>query len=138
MITEEDLDIHNQFTRAKAYPLESVITEEDLNEIRNQCTKAKSYLLEDDQDGISKKRAVDCLNHVLTKINEPRKNPTGHLLSNNDKDWQFVDKYYEDHGSLNWEAIFKLGKLNELFGNYSKGTSVKAAFLLSPSFLHRK
>lgn len=98
---------------------ESIITE-NLSEIRDQCTKAKSFLLEDDQDGSSKKRAVDCLDQVLSKINEPRKKQTGPTFSKNDEDWKFVEKYYEDHGSLNWEAIFNLGKLNERFGNYSK------------------
>lgn len=103
-----------------------MITEEDLYRILDQCSK--SYLLEDDQDDSSRKRAVECLYQVLTKINEPRKKPTESVLSNNTKDWQFVDKHYEDRGFLSWEALFKLGKLNERFGNYSKWSSAKAAY----------
>ncbi|GAA5813007.1 hypothetical protein MFLAVUS_006473 [Mucor flavus] len=95
---------------------------------RHSTPPAISILLEDHQGGSSKKRAVDCLDQVLTKINQPQKKATGSILSNNDEDWKFVEKYYEDHGSLNWEAIFKLGKLNERFGNYSKWTSAKAAY----------
>lgn len=112
---------------------ESVITAEDRDKIHDQCTRAKSYLLEDVLDESSRKRTLDCLDKVLVRINNPRKKPTGSVLSNNFndfviKDWQFVDKYYEDHGSLNWEAIFQLGKAKGLFGNYSKWTSAKAAY----------
>lgn len=94
---------------------ELAITAEKLDEIHNQCTRAKSHLLEDALDESSRKCALDCLDRVLVRINEPRKKLTGSVLSNNDndfviKDWQFVDKYYEDHGSLNWETIFKLDK----------------------------
>ena len=110
-----------------------MITAEDLDEIHDQCTRAKSYLLEDALDESSRKRALDCLDRVLDRINEPRKKPTGSVLSNDDndvaiKDWQFVDKYYEDHGSLNCEIVFKLGKAKELFDSYSKWTSAKSAY----------
>ena len=112
---------------------ESVITAEDLDEIHDRCTRAKSYLLKDALEESSGKRALDCLDRVLVRINEPRKKPIGSVLSNNDndfviKDWQSVDKYYEDHGSLNWETIFKLGKAKELFDSYSKWTSAKSAY----------
>ncbi len=110
-----------------------MITAEDLDEIHDRCTRAKSYLLKDALEESSGKRALDCLDRVLVRINEPRKKPIGSVLSNNDndfviKDWQFVDKYYEDHGSLNWETIFKLGKAKELFDSYSKWTSAKSAY----------
>lgn len=88
-----------------------MITAEGLEEIHDQCTRAKSYMLEDALDKSSRKRALGCLDRVLVRINEPRKKPTGSVLSNNEndfviKDWQFDDKYYEDHGSLNWETTW--------------------------------
>ncbi|KAG2198978.1 hypothetical protein INT47_013162 [Mucor saturninus] len=78
---------------------------------------------------VSRKRVLDCLDRILARINEPQKKPTGSVISNNDKDfltkdWQFVD----DHGLLNWEIIFKLGKAKERFGSYTKWTSTKSAY----------
>lgn len=112
---------------------DSITTAEDLHEIHDQCTNAKSYLLEDVLDASSRKRTLDSLNQVLLMISEPRKKPTGSVLPNSDsdsatKDWQFVDKYHNDHGLFNWETIFEFGKARELFGNYSKWTSVKSAY----------
>ncbi|KAI9004022.1 hypothetical protein CLU79DRAFT_378396 [Phycomyces nitens] len=91
---------------------ESVITAEDLHEIYDQCTRARSYLLEDVLDPTWRKRTLDCLNQVLLKINETNKEPAVSMPNSSSdstiKDWQFVDKYHNDHGGFNWETVFEL------------------------------
>ncbi|OAD65534.1 hypothetical protein PHYBLDRAFT_64604 [Phycomyces blakesleeanus NRRL 1555(-)] len=104
------------------------VTTKELDDIHDHCIKAKLDPLDDALGESLIKRGLGRLDRVLVKINELRKKSTKSALPNNDKDlvikdWGFVDKYYEDHGSLNWETIFKLGKAKGLFANYSKWTS---------------
>ncbi|GAA5806288.1 hypothetical protein HPULCUR_011819 [Helicostylum pulchrum] len=127
----------------------SALLQNEMSYLRNQ--ERQNFEQKYSQMNPSQKSVFDTITHAIDNkernphfflqgpagtgktINEPRKKPTGSVLSNNDndsviKDWQFVDNYYEDHGSFNWEIIFKLGKAKELFGSYSKWTSAKSAY----------
>ncbi|KAI8394269.1 uncharacterized protein BYT42DRAFT_488958 [Radiomyces spectabilis] len=107
-------------------------TTDVLRQIYDQCSRARTALCEDVSDVSLRKRTIDCLDQILIIINDQQE-PSATALPNNTnnsrtKDWQFVEKCLNDHGSCNWESIFQLGKTKGLFKSYAKWTSAKSAY----------
>lgn len=105
-------------------------TADVLQQIHDQCTMAKTVLCEDVSNISSQKRTLACLDQVLHIINQ-QESTTASAIGTSDSgsaDWQFVEKYHNDHGAFNWQTIFELGKAKNLFKSYSKWTSAKSAY----------
>lgn len=91
--------------------------------------KAQLYLLEDIEDNSSRKRSLDCLDQILSKIGQLKK-PAESNISTIDsikKDWELVDKYYEKNGCYDWVAIFDSGKPRH-FARCVNSGRVKSAY----------
>lgn len=116
------------------------------NELNKRCNTAKQFLLEDVQDMESRKRTLDCLDQALLYIDThlPKKhNSIANSSSsmdqddpNKNKDWTFVERHQQNHGALDWKAIFEIGKQKGLFNNYGTWKSVKAAYYRAKAKRH--